>query len=1106
MLGVAPIDASGELDWLRATGALADRSESGARPEIGNRIALASTSRVDSDSDTAPESEVDAIARDRVRLKSRTLFVASDRKDAVRALEDVAPGTRRTLLLRLEDDVSAFDRAAMEREGIRFRQYLGDRTWFAEVEGGVVDSSFIQSRVRAAWPLQATDRIDPALLQDLRSPQALTPDGTLAVSVLAFRDADLNRLASDIRSLGGEVQATVEPFDTLFASIPREAATRLASLEGVHWLEAIAPAPGPEMNRARAYLDADEMTAVPYSLTGYGVEVSINDRGHAWPSHPDLASRWIQGDAGVDALSVDIHPTMTAGTIAGNGSLDSDYRGFAIAADLITYSFAGSGDPTDITMANLLGDIDLALQRGVDVANNSWGFFCDALPYGDYTSQARVFDQQVLGRDGGGTTVGDPTVVVFSAGNERNGSGDGTTDCITNETAPFINYGTINQPKPAKNIIAVGAVDSANGWMTDYSSWGPTSDGRIRPDVVAVGHYNGTMAGAVTGIDNCFGTPTGSPNQQCFRTTNESLDFDGYAWFSQTSAAAAMVSGTAALLIEDFRSEAGRDPLPSTVKALLIHTATDLNDATSWYNPGPDYASGHGLVDVQAAVDHLRSGHWVEHCLNDGETDFNTLRIPVGAGSVKATLVWSDVPASPATSAPALVNDLDLVLTDSTGARRYPWTLDPSNPSTSAIRTTEDHLNNVEVVLAEGSVPEGDWSMDVVGTSISSEPQCYSLVFSPFETVGAVDVDQYQLNGADQNQAIFSGRSVGQTFTVGREGLLDSIEVSFSTSSMASLNVDILDMTSGDPALAPVLGSVAFDCCDIGPLMLDFFDITAKLIDVSPLGIGVEPGDLLAFRITSEDPCCAVALRIALTDSYPGGELLVGDTLLPGADVAFKTFVLDSGVDQSQLDGSGQNQAIYSGRSVGQSFTAGRSGPLEAIELSFSNNTIADVTVEILDMTLGDPALAPILGSTTFECCSVGPLMLDLFAETGTLVDLSLLGISVDQDDLLAFRVSSDAPCCSVGLRIGFDDPYPGGEYFVNDTFVTGADAAFKTYIPLPEPANAIGLVAGSLLLLLLVDRRSPQRAAVADQPSSGVPPYRSSVKRFVPTISSFWL
>ena len=63
---------------------------------------------------------------------------------------------------------------------------------------------------------------------------------------------------------------------------------------------------------------------------------------------------------------------------------------------------------------------------------------------------------------------------------------------------PFNNYDTLNHPKSAKNVIVVGAVDSRNDRMTSYSSWGPTNDGRIKPDVVATGHHNGTLQSGVT--------------------------------------------------------------------------------------------------------------------------------------------------------------------------------------------------------------------------------------------------------------------------------------------------------------------------------------------------------------------------------------------------------------------------------------------------------------------------------------------------------------------------------------------------------------------------------------------------------------------------------
>jgi hypothetical protein len=508
------------------------------------------------------------------------------------------------------------------------------------------------------------------------------------------------------------------------------------------------------MDRAVLKLNAYNLASPPYSLTGQGVVVGVHDLLHAF-RHTDFFSRWTQGDAAVQALSVHIHPSMTAGTIAGDGSVNIQYMGFAPEADLETYAFQGN---------TRLADISLMLNRGIDIANNSWGFFCNEQPYGDYTADARVYDRFVLGMDPDGNAIGNPTVVVFSAGNERDGSQDDegnlVLDCITNTSAPYINYGTINQPKPAKNIIVVGAIDSANDRMSGFSSWGPVSDGRLKPDIVAVGLHNGTVTAGVSEIFTwpcngntcslCFGNPIGAANQQCYRTTSSTNTNSGstswddrYAWFSQTSAAAAEVSGSAALIMEDFRAQNfGATPLPSTVKALLIHTATDLDDATSWYNPGPDFASGYGLVNIQKAIDQLRTNGWVQACFAEGNTLEVPLNVPVGTTQVKATLVWDDVPGALSTTAPVLVNDLDLIVTDASGVRRYPWTLDPSNPSANAVRMQEDHLNNVEVVLADGMIPSGSWTIQVAGTSIPSAPQCFSLIYEPVAAAEVCDVDE----------------------------------------------------------------------------------------------------------------------------------------------------------------------------------------------------------------------------------------------------------------------------------------------------------------------------------------------------------------------------
>ena len=58
------------------------------------------------------------------------------------------------------------------------------------------------------------------------------------------------------------------------------------------------------------------------------------------------------------------------------------------------------------------------------------------------------------------------------------------------------NEGTINSPAWLPNVLAVGALDPIKGEVAEYSSRGPTPDGRIKPDCVAPGSYidSGTVA------------------------------------------------------------------------------------------------------------------------------------------------------------------------------------------------------------------------------------------------------------------------------------------------------------------------------------------------------------------------------------------------------------------------------------------------------------------------------------------------------------------------------------------------------------------------------------------------------------------------------------
>jgi Subtilase family len=239
-------------------------------------------------------------------------------------------------------------------------------------------------------------------------------------------------------------------------------------------------------------------------------------------------------------------------------------------------------------------------------------------------------------------------------------------------------------------------------------------------------------------------TTVPSTNPRRLRNNGDAYIIDRqYGCFGQTSNAAAATTGAIALLLEDYDNDISAWPLSSTIKALLIHTALDLDDSTDWYNKGPDFASGYGLLRIQNTIAHLwengfvenKVWHRVSNVLGPQELHYH-FTVPVSAGAVKVTLAWDDQPATENASH-TLVSDLDLILRDPDGGIHYPWTLDPHHPEVPAVRTQPDHINNTEQVLVDTAIVPGDWEAIVIGTNINDEDgyQVFSLV-GPVFTAG----------------------------------------------------------------------------------------------------------------------------------------------------------------------------------------------------------------------------------------------------------------------------------------------------------------------------------------------------------------------------------
>lgn len=612
--------------------------------------------------------------------------------------------------------------------GIVLGQPLSGCAYLATVKRDIQTSSPVLKKIRWVGSLSASDKIAPELRQADRAPWARRITGRIELVVKLFPDADFNAVVQGAKDIGGDLLGEARTASIFTVSLPVGCESELAGIDDVRFIEPMPPPGQSESDRARAHVHAD-VGAIPAGHPdGTNIIVAVFDDAHASATHPDFSTRSAQGDTG--PFNPQQHPTMTAGMIAGDGSQSlnhgagtaNQWRGLAPAAQIRSYSYTNSGSDH---VADYLNDVIDAVQNdNVNVLNNSWGDFgCTTFPYGSYAGRAPFLDGVVTG------SLGRPVAIVFSAGNERDGFGSNNdTSCITNTTAPFANYTTLNHPKSAKNVILVGAIDSANNVMSDYSSWGPTLDGRIKPDVVASGHHNGKMTSGVSKIDNPFGNPVGNPNQQDYRTPNYPTNQYMYAWFSQTSCASAVVSGGIALMLDDWhRTFPGRaDPLPSTLRALLVHNAQDLDDATTWYNPGPDYASGYGLVQINETLQSLEHGDALEGSVpHQGEVRY-LLNVPAGTAQVKVTLAWDDPPAVENAN-PALIDDLDLVVTNASGTRCFPWTLDPANPAANAVRTREDHVNNLEQVVIDAPAVE-TWFVIVRGTNVPQGRQSFSIV------------------------------------------------------------------------------------------------------------------------------------------------------------------------------------------------------------------------------------------------------------------------------------------------------------------------------------------------------------------------------------------
>ena len=605
------------------------------------------------------------------------------------------------------------ERQELEDQGIKLTGYVGGNTYFASSKILNLDNLEEIPNIRWVGPFKPDTKISQQLKADEIGTWAKVKDG-IALTVQFHKDVDVEKAIHLVRSLNGKNMSVVPVIPSITAVFEKDKISEIAMNDMVQFVDSVRPPLQEQNDGARATANVDPLFNSPYWLTGDGITALIYDSGMV-NDHEDFGNRIIQTDGSV----VSHHATHVAGTFGGDGrnsdGLDSNgntnpgtpnqWRGMAFEANIRSFGIEGSTDTLYDSGGDLNDDFTTAIDEGIDLATMSLGnnvvrngFPCGQL--GDYTNTAILIDNIVRG------SIKNQDLIFFkSAGNERQG------------IAPCGNFGTISSPATAKNSIAVGAINSNINTMTAFSSFGPTDDGRIKPDIVA--------PGCQTNLD--FGiTSTG------FTDTNGDGDLDvneaeqdGYRAICGTSMATPVAAGVGALLIEQWKTMKGENssPFPHAVKAILIHTATDLG------NVGPDYQFGWGALNAQAAADLMLADHNGDliHTsqADEGHTNIYTIDSD-GTDPIQVTLVWDDPPGTALN--PNLINNLDLELTDPSGVIYQPFVLDPTNPNNLATRG-KDTVNNVEMIVSPNMM-EGKWKVSVTGTDIPDGPQPFTLITS----------------------------------------------------------------------------------------------------------------------------------------------------------------------------------------------------------------------------------------------------------------------------------------------------------------------------------------------------------------------------------------
>lgn len=647
--------------------------------------------------------------------------------------------------------------AALTRTGARIREPRGSFAYVVWARPRALPKIAALPFVRWLGHLPHAARVAPGLGGRRRArptlPRRRVRPNVYRVEI--FDGGQMGAIAKAARRLGFTVLSREPAAKVLVLETTRSDAARarqIRALSAVHGVKFIRQqvVPRTSNNVATGVMGNLYAAASPagLKLTGAGEIVAVCDTGldtgNAASIHPDFAGRvlamksypitsdWssVVTNPGANDGPADLdsgHGTHVSGSVLGDGTASASgpalIRGHAHKAHLVFQAVEQEmkwkpNAPSSLKSeryvlaglpSNLAPLFQFAYASGARVHSNSWG----GGDPGAYDDQCRQFDQFVWDHK--------DFCFVIAAGNDGTDSdGNGT-----------INLKSVTSPGTAKNCITVGACENlrpefdsetyGEWWPSDFpagpiksdpmadrpdqvvafSSRGPTTDDRIKPDVVAPGTFILSTRSSRLAANN-------------FAWAAYPLDKAHYFFMGGTSMATPLTSGAVALLREFLRKKRGiASPSAALLKALLIAGAQRL-PGTAASTAIADNNQGYGRVNLDRSVKRVLAT--VDGpALKTGQKSTVSLKVSTASGTLRIALCYSDAPGT------SLINNLNLIVTDPSGTRYL-----GNQPAATGRALTLDATNNVEVIQV-AKAKKGSWTAEVVASNVSTGSQDFAL-------------------------------------------------------------------------------------------------------------------------------------------------------------------------------------------------------------------------------------------------------------------------------------------------------------------------------------------------------------------------------------------